>query len=236
MDVIGNILNQLKSWAGSQQTQFDFRSPERQQKEGPLFGPKVAQAATPSQAPSPSPMATTPTPMPQGKGPQPTPIAIARETLAKNISNTWGKDTPILQNLDLYMQGGNQLPGNMEKLLPIAMALRETQGGKDLINPNKNSKLGKNNVFNIRNDTGAFQDYPDLATAILGNLDKGGQSAGMVGLLRGDKPGNKYIYEDYRNSNQWGDLFKRWSPPTDSNGSLEEQQQNIEWILNQLKK
>lgn len=182
------------------------------------------------QSEEPAPVAS-----PIAQTPQATPIAIPQDQLAQNIASTWGKDTPLLQNLALYMQGGNKLSGNMEKLLPLALALRETQGGKDLINPNKNSKLGKNNVFNIRNDTGAFQDYPDLQTAIMGNLQQGGQSGGMVGLLNGEKPSSKGNYSDFRRTNNYADLFKRWSPPTDSNGSLEEQTANIEWILNRLK-
>jgi len=167
--------------------------------------------------------------------PQATPIAIPQDRLAQNIASTWGQDTPLLKNLAMYMQAGNKLSGNMEKLLPIALALRETQGGKDLLNPAKNAKLGKNNVGNLRNETGAFQDYPDEQTAVMGNLDKGGMSGGIVGLLNGDKATSKSYYEDFRRTNKYSDLFKRWSPPTDSNGSLDEQTANIEWILNRLK-
>src|SRR4051812_43129016 len=86
---------------------------------------------------SPAPQATTqPTASPvasalQQAQPQATPIAISPDQLKQNISNTWGSNTPMLNNINDFVQAGNQLPGNMEKLLPIALALRETQGGKD---------------------------------------------------------------------------------------------------------
>ena len=167
--------------------------------------------------------------------PQATPISIPQEQLAQNIANTWGKDTPLLKELETYIQAGNKLPGNMEKLLPIALALRETQGGKDLVNPSRNSKLGKNNPYNIRNNTGAFHSYPDSRTASLGNLDQGGESSGLVGLLSGSEPSNRGYYEDFRRTNNYKDLFKRWSPTADNNGAPEEQVANIEWILNQIR-
>lgn len=192
---------------------------------------QAQQVAQPTQAPQ-----QMPTDMPT---PQATPISIPQERLAQNISSTWGKNTPLLENLQLYMDAGNKLPGNMEKLLPIALALRETQGGKDLQNPaamkGPNDGLGDNNVFNIRNDQSQFQNYPDLETAVMGNLEKGGQSGGVVGLLGGTKPSSKHIYEDFRKSNDYKDLFKRWSPTEDRNGSMEEQIRNIEFILSKLK-
>jgi hypothetical protein len=168
---------------------------------------------------------------PQMAQPQAMPSQVPEERLRQNIASTWGQDTPLLQNLALYLQAGNQLPGKMDKLLPIALALRETQGGKDLAK----RKWGKNNVGNLRNETGAFQDYPDLAAAVLGNINQGGQSGGIAGLLAGTKPSSAKIYEEFRKTNNYADLFKRWSPPSDNNGTLDEQTRNIEYILGKLR-
>lgn len=129
----------------------------------------------------------------------------------------------------------------MEKLLPIALALRETQGGQDNMQPG--AKTGQNNYFNISNGQG-WQDYPDMQTALMGNLDQGGESGGLGGLLSGSKPESKGIYEDFRRTNDYHDLFNHWSPEFDKNGKRANgpmdgpggQIANINWILNQLKK
>lgn len=216
-----NPLQAIANWLQSSST-HSFRRPGVQQ----------AQAQQPqTQQPIPQPT--------QQPSPQATPISIPQDRLAQNISNTWGADTPLLKNLALFIQAGNKLPGNMEKLLPIALALRETQGGKDLQNPatmkDLQSGLGENNMFNIRNEQGKFQNYPDLQTAVMGNLDQGGESGGAYGLLAGTKPSSKYIYEDFRKSNDYKDLFSHWSPSSDKNGSLDEQTKNILYILGKLK-
>lgn len=198
------------------------------------------------------PSASNPTPPDQGGNPipaptnlpaqQPTNLAgnfapVDMESVRKGIAARYGADNPILSNLDLYMKAGQQLSSQnqgMDPLLPIILALRETQGGKDLLNPN-NTKLGKNNVFNIRNDTGAFQNYPDLQTAIMGNLQSGGDSGGLVGLLGGEKPQSKYIYEDFRKDpSNLSALFNHWSPTTDNNGDMNTQVNNYKWIRDHI--
>jgi hypothetical protein len=181
----------------------------------------------PVQAPTTETIAAQSIPQPQmPSSSQPNNTAIDREALAQRIAQKWGKDTPVLQNLDLLLEAGNKLPSNMDKLLPIILALRETQGGK--------YNKGNNNPFNIRNNQSKFQDYPDLATAVLGNLDKGGESSGLVGLLQGAEPSNQSIYADFRRTGDIKDLYKKWSPPEDSNGALEEQLQNYQWFKNYL--
>ena len=203
-------------------------------------GWKESAAQPQQQIATPQPQQIQPQQMqqPQSQGmptPQATPIAIPQEQLRQNISDTWGANTPMLNNLDLFTQAGNQLPGNMEKLLPIALALRETQGGKDNMKPN--TITGDNNQLNIRH-AGEFVDYPNLPTALLGGANpeaSEGRSSGLLGLLSGDKKSNKGIYEDFRRTNDYKDLFKKWSPSNDGNGSMDEQIQNINWILNKIK-
>lgn len=210
MNPLESILNLLRNIGGTSTYKYDYRQP--------------AQAVA-TATPSPSPI---PSPMPQSNG------GLDKEILAQKIAQKWGPDTPILKNLDLLVDAGNQLPANMDKLLPIILALRETQGGKDLADPRKNRNLGKNNIYNIRNDQGVFQDYPDLQTAVLGNLGSGGESSGLVGLLSGAKPSNQGIYADFRKTGDPRDLYKRWSPTEDNNGSLEEQLRNHQWFKNYL--
>ncbi len=178
-----------------------------------------------------SAQAQAPSPMPQ----QPVTGMPDEQHLRQAIGSVYGQDNPLLQNLSLYLQASHQMPQGADPMLPIILALRETQGGRDLTNPAKNAHLGQNNVYNLRNDTGAFQDYPDLSTAVMGNLQQGGQSGGVVGLLGGTKPSSAGIYQDWRqNPQDLSKLFAHWSPPTDSNGSLEEQVGNYNWIKNNL--
>lgn len=164
--------------------------------------------------------------------PQPMPSAFPNEArLRQNISNTWGSDSPILQNLPLFEKAGQQLSPKENPLLPIVLALRETQGGKDNLKPN--AITGNNNYFNIRGVQGnqtRFINYPDLQTALFGGQNGPDQSQGLVGLLNGP------VYQDYQNSGNIRDLFNHWSPPSDGNGQLPEQEQNFRWILNQLVK
>lgn len=178
----------------------------------------------------------------QPASPTPTPVNnFTPEQVRPGIAGHWGEDNPILANLETYLMAGQQLNQQfgIDPLLPIIMALRETQGGKDLLDPKKlkgeNEGLGTNNVFNIRNNTGAFQNYPDLNTAIMGNLGQGGQSGGLTGLLSGAKPSSKGIYQDFRNNpDDLTQLFSHWSPPQDKNGPLDEQVQNYNWIKNAI--
>lgn len=234
-NILQSAMKYLSGLVPSGSQSFDYRSPERIRAEGPI-GSK--QPATPSamQSPQASPMAQalqqlSPQPQAQQPTPQATPIAIPQDQLRQNIQSTWG-DAPILKDLDLFTQAGNQLPGNMEKLLPIALALRETQGGKDNMKPG--AKTGQNNYFNIKGDAG-WANYPDMKTAVLGNIDQGGISGGAYGLLSGTDPKSKSYYEDFRKTNDYKDLFKRWSPANDGNGSMDEQVQNIQWIINHIK-
>ena len=155
----------------------------------------------------------------------------SEEAIHNAISQRWGKDTPILQYLPQLLTAGQQLPKGMDVLLPIIMALRETQGGKDLIDPNRNANLGKNNIFNIRNETGAFQDYPNTNTAISGNYQQGGPSSGFVGLMQGAQDKNRNIYADFRaDPTNMSKFFAHYSPTSDNNGALPEQVNNYNWI------
>jgi hypothetical protein len=180
------------------------------------------------QAAEPTPMPTaTPSAYPQSLPPE--------DVLRSGIAHAYGSDNPILADLALYLQASQKMPQGVDPMLPIILALRETQGGRDLSNPNKNKKLGKNNVYNLRGEGGAFQDYPDLATAILGNLDQGGQSGGLVGLIGGTKPSSRYIYENFRQHPQdLATLFEKWSPTSDRNGAMDEQIHNYNWIRNHI--
>lgn len=170
--------------------------------------------------------------------PQATPLPTPEATLdpnviKQNITKTWGANTPILSNLDMMIKAGQQLPQTEDQLLPLALALRETQGGKDLIDSTKNAHLGQNNPYNMRGVQGGntqFVNYPDLQTATLGGQNGPDQSQGLVGLLSKNP-----IYGDFQKSGNYADFFKHWSPPADNNGNIDQQVQNIKWIINQIR-
>lgn len=174
-----------------------------------------------------------PTAQPQATlTPQPSP-SLSPDMIKQNITKTWGANTPILNNLDLMIKAGQQLPQTEDQLLPLALALRETQGGKDLIDSTKNAHLGQNNPYNMRGVQGGntrFVNYPDVQTATLGGQNGADQSQGLVGLLS-----NNPIYADFQKSGNYADFFKHWSPPADNNGKIDEQVQNIKWIINQIR-
>lgn len=145
------------------------------------------------------------------------------------IIQTWGKDTPVLDYLPELLAASQKLP---DPMLPIAIALRETQGGKDLVNPNKNSQLGKNNPFNIRgiqNGQSKFVDYPNIQTAINGGQNGPDTSQGFAGLV-----GQNPLYADYRANPDMAKFFAHYSPPADSNGQLTDQVQNYNQIRQKL--
>ena len=153
---------------------------------------------------------------------------IEAEQLQALLSQNRGADTPILSDLDLLIAAGNQLPENLDPLLPLILAIRETQGGR--------YNKGQNNPYNIRGQNLAggteFINYPDLQTATLGGqnpLYGGIESQGLLGLL-----GQNDIYSEFRQTGNLEDLFAHYSPPADNNGDLEEQAQNYRWIRNQI--
>jgi hypothetical protein len=151
---------------------------------------------------------------------------ISGQNLHGLLSQNRGKDLPILQNLTSLINAGNQLPSNMDPLLPIILAIRETQGGR--------YNKGQNNPYNIRGEqygTTKFIDYPNLKTATFGgyNPHSNVESQGLLGLLTKND-----IYSNFRNTGNLSDLFARYSPTSDNNGSLDQQVENYNWIRNQI--
>ncbi len=152
---------------------------------------------------------------------------INGQDLYNLLSKARGPDLPILQHLALLINAGNQLPQNIDPLLPIILAIRETQGGK--------YNKGQNNPYNIRGEqlgqTSKFIDYPSLDVATMGGYNPMGNvnSQGLTGLI-----GQNNIYSDFRNSGKLQDLFAHYSPPSDSNGSLDQQAGNYDWIRNNI--
>jgi hypothetical protein len=137
-----------------------------------------------------------------------------------------GKDHPLMEYADTLAQAGEQMPKGVSPYLPTILALRETQGGQ--------YNVGKNNIYNLRDNTGHFVSYPDVQTAILGGVNplyNNVHSSGVVGVLNGDKPENQGLYADFRKSGDTADLWKHWSPPTDNNGSIPEQVDNYNWMM-----
>lgn len=172
---------------------------------------QAVQAATPTSAPAATAQPTS------------APTDIAQDLVRQNVSKLYGKDNPALSYLPQLLDAGKQLPQGVDPYLPLIIALRETQGGR--------YNVGQNNIFNMRNETGAFQDYPDINTAINGNLAQGGQSGGFTGLVGGSKPSSQSIYQDFRQDpSNMQKFFAHYSPTADKNGALDEQVQNYQWI------
>jgi len=134
---------------------------------------------------------------------------------------------PILNHVDDLYKAGQQFQAKgLDPYLPIILALRETQGGRDNAKPG--SKTGKHNLYNVRGTQGGerkFVDYPDFQTALFGGQNGPDMSTGLVRLLT-ESP----TYQGYRDSKNVGDLLARWSPPVDNNGDIDEQIANYQFM------
>lgn len=179
-------------------------------------------------AQSPSPSAS---PSPVGS-PSPSPDAL--EAVLRQGIDRWSSgrnDVPILDQISLFADAGRQLQAQgYDPYLPTILALRETQGGRD--NRKPGAITGQHNVLNIRGQQGGqtqFIDYPDIHTSLFGGPNGPDTSQGLVKLLT-ENP----IYADYQRTKDPRDLWKRWSPPVDNNGSLDEQVANYEWFRRQF--
>jgi hypothetical protein len=225
----GNIKQPDGTWlAGEKQTTPTAPTPQPEEETGIVdsfrnFFANTAQASG-EQA------ATTPqtTPMPQNNSGNAS-DEIIRSNILAGI-NDWnkanGSRVPITDNIDLFVRAAKEFQAKgMDPYLPVILALRETQGGRD---NEKGGITGKNNVFNIRGQQGGatkFVDYPSLEVAMFGGQNGQDVSQGLTKLITEND-----IYSDYQNTKDIKDLYKKWSPPEDNNGELTEQEQNYNFF------
>jgi len=175
-------------------------------------------------------------PVAQAQAPTPTPktqSSFNRELLRQGILG-WSKgreDIPILSHLDVLEEAGNNLSAQgFDPYLPAIIAIRETQGGRDLTEPRYQGKIGSNNIYNIRNtgqqgNTKPFVDYPNIRTAVLGGPNGPVQSKGFVGMLLSSPQ-----YQSFRQSKDVRDFLRVYSPPEDLNGPIDEQVGNYQHL------
>lgn len=219
-------MNPLQSVASAIQGLFGQNQPSSQYLNSngkPISSNPNDMQLTMNSANTAQPIAQTPIPTAAPIAQSPQTGGYSQDQVAQGISKLYGANTPILQDLPQLMAAGSQLPKGVDPMLPVIIALRETQGGK--------YNVGANNFFNLRNDQGKFQDYPDANTAINGNLDQGGQSGGFVGLVNGSKPQSQGIYQDFRQDpTNMAKFFSHYSPTADNNGDMNTQVSNYNWI------
>ncbi len=166
------------------------------------------------------PTTLTPTPTPKmlsplaspgftGKEPTPTPTPTPQAPDASRIQagfERWRQPAPPIATMSGQLaQAGQGLP---HPLLPAIMSLVESGGLT-------NQRMADySNPFGIMSPgTQDLVRYPDPQTAILG----GGGQRGFAGLMRSGGP-----YEEYLQSGDLADFFKRYTPPSPANPSQEE--------------
>lgn len=143
-------------------------------------------------------MANAPTQGVQGVQ-APIPAASPLEETIKRGLTAYGSPLATV-SADLATAGA----GLPDPLLPTIKAILETSGGKAVTR-------GDNNIYNML-PTRAGVNYPDYKTAILG----GGDQKGFKGIVES-------LYQNYLKSGKLEDFINKFSPPSDGNGTAQQQ-------------
>ena len=139
----------------------------------------------------------------------------------------FASDTPMATQSALIAQALGKLSPNIDPKLILALALKESRGGKDLIG----RKQGLNNPYNVM-PGGKLANYPDLETALLGGknpLEGGVESQGLIKLL------NSPIYKKYQESGNPADFFEKYSPAGAGNAPLDTQVEQARKLMEYFK-
>ncbi len=136
-----------------------------------------------------------------------------------NKGNT--ESLPIMDNLDTMVKAGKKVKEKgFDPIVPTWLALRETQGGRDLLKRD----YGRNNAYNINysilDDNNQkkriWVDYPNWDLATMGGVDpEGVERQGLAGTIMGP------YYKKYHTTNDIADFLRTYSPPEDGNGPIE---------------
>lgn len=134
--------------------------------------------------------------------------ASLEETIRTGLQSSPFSASPLSTMSAQLAQAGSQLPKTVDPLLPTIVALMESRG---LLDPKP--RLA-NNPYNIM--TGGLVNYPSPEVAILGGGPR--NQLGLLGLLR-----EGGLYQDFRESGNLADFFRRFTPRSDPlNPSTEE--------------
>lgn len=166
------------------------------------------------------------TPQPMQNIPQPVAQASSGGISADQIRQGFEKfapNTPLATQSGVLAQSLQSLSPQIDPKLILALALKETRGGADLVG----RQQGVNNDYNVRYG-GKLINYPDLQTALSGGpnpLEGGAQSKGLINMLNGP------LYQNYRQSGNLADFFNTYSNPKDNNPPIATQIQQIQQLM-----
>jgi len=127
----------------------------------------------------------------------------------------YASSTPLATQSGVISQALEQLSPQIDPKLILALALKESGGGRDLVGREK----GLNNNYNVMYD-GKLINYPDLQTALMGGenkLEGNVQSKGLIKIL------NSNLYKKYRESGNLEDFFNVYSKPEVGNPPMQKQ-------------
>lgn len=126
----------------------------------------------------------------------------------------FASNVPLATQSAVISQALQKLSPQIDPKLILALALKESRGGKDLVGREK----GVNNPYNVMYQ-GNLINYPDLQTALMGgpNPLEGSSSRGLINIL------NSPLYQKYRQSGNLEDFFNVYSPPNLGNAPINTQ-------------
>lgn len=147
---------------------------------------------------------------------------ISQEQIQQGFSK-FAPDTPLATQSGVISEALGNLSPDIDPKLILALALKESRGGKDLVG----RQQGQNNNFNVMHK-GKLINYPDLKTSLMGGenpLEGGQQSKGLINIL------NSPIYKKYRQSGKLEDFFNVYSPPQSGNPDIQTQIQQAQELM-----
>jgi hypothetical protein len=102
-----------------------------------------------------------------------------------------------------FAEAGSMLPANINPLTAVILSLMETDGGRYM--PDESSY----NTFNFLSPSrGDWARYKDFRSSLFGNTPE--ENVNFY-----DQITESPIYQDFRNSGDVSDLFRRYTPETD---------------------
>lgn len=168
----------------------------------------------------------TPTAAPE----EATKARVTEEQVKQGLSR-YAKDSPLATQSAVLAQALNQLSPNIDPMTILALAIKESRAGKDLVG----RKEGLNNPLNVMHHVGGQRrlvNYPDLQTALTGgpNSLEGTDSQGIINILNKDPR-----YEQFRQSGDPAELLKHFTPYGGENPDQSTQLRQLEQAIRYLR-
>ena len=147
--------------------------------------------------------------------------SISEDQIRKGFSK-FSANAPLATQSGVISQALSKLSPSIDPKLILALALKESRGGQDLVG----RQQGQNNPYNVMYG-GKLINYPDLQTALMGgeNQLEGSPSKGLINIL------NSPLYQKYQQSGNLEDFFNTYSPEQSGNAPIKTQVQQAQELM-----